>query len=402
MNELIRIDRRMAFSITELLKNIPEEDKMLCKNLLIYIAYKYRNSLFSDGIIDINEFAEEFGYNPKYLITQHPDPQILKEPVINYPEKARYFTTYIGNALYCLKRFDVNVLKYEQGGKVEIVNFKLINSLSEKTIGNVNDKRSRTYQYSYVADGLFLDNLTNFFVLTQKKAFLQLKNTYSVDLYLFLKNSKEALKHSLNNYPDSKELECWDISFETLCTIAHVSDYKKEVNGQTIYENKYRKRDLIKHLDNIIKAEPFFSYEFYRDKVSKWSYNLKFNFRLDSNDEHFLYNKFKNLQNGRFVEERIVSSERFRIFVETYYKTMLKYLKDNNKSNQEISEEDFYKWLGSDQDVFEKENFFVHSYIIVFTKGAEEFAKKRYGPYAQKLRSTKITCFEDFFNVFMM
>jgi len=276
--DLFRIDKNIAHNIDYISKssndkNIVNSDGNLIKNLIYYFCYSYQNNLFNFGAFDVYDFASKFGYSPKYLSKRHPAPEQFKnkadneinalyerqEDDINY----KIYDSVIENALFILH---TKPIVFIRGAKTvdysnkEITystdsnSYLVINQLTTQKIsrltkehgghrklhGHAGDKNI----YSYTLDKLFIENLSHYYLKGARESLLHLRKSSLDDLYLYLLNLKNNLQVKGQNQTTLSET----INFELLCDLAHIKSIKE--SGEP-YENKYRKRDLIRALREI-------------------------------------------------------------------------------------------------------------------------------------------------------
>lgn len=276
--DLFRIDKNIAHNIDYISKynndrNIVSSDGGLIKNLIYFFCYSYQNNLFNFGTFDVYEFASTFGYSVKYLSTRHPAPEQFKNKTAkdisalyerqDVDVNCKIYDSVIENALYILhtrpiifvrgaKTVDYNNSKITYS--TDSNSYLVINQLSTQKISKLTKEKGGQRKlrghagdknlYSYTLDKLFIENLSHYYLKGARESLLQLRKSSLDDLYLYLLNLKSNLQvkgqyqTTLNETPN----------FELLCSIAHIKSIKE--NGDP-YDNKYRKRDLVKCLREI-------------------------------------------------------------------------------------------------------------------------------------------------------
>lgn len=307
--DFFRIDKNIAHNIDYISKYHNDDhtinsDGNLIKNLIYYFCYSYqdKSNLFNFGSFDVYDFAKKFGYAVEYLKRRHPLPEQLKgmssaEIKEYYDRQDRdinfiIYDSIIENALYILHTkpivflrgaktvdFKNNEVTYSNDSNSYLVikqlNIKTINKIlrennseNRKLLGNEGSKKI----YTYTLDQLFIENLSHYYLKGNKESLLQLRKTSLDDLYLYLLNlrSNLAVKGEFQTTIEQTP------GFELLCTIAHVKFHKED--GEP-YDNKYRKRNLVKSLKEVSKrSELKFEFHWVKIKNQRFAYTPIFIF----------------------------------------------------------------------------------------------------------------------------
>jgi hypothetical protein len=319
--DVFRIDKNIAHNIDYISKynsdrNIITSDGGLIKNLIYYFCYTYQNNLFNFGSFDVYDFASKFGYSVDYLKGRHTSPEQLKNKSVDdvsslYERQDedinfKIYDSVIENAF----TLHTKPIVFVRGAKtVDYQNSKItystdsnsylvITQLSIKTISkltkdNGGQRRLRGKAgdkniYSYILDKLFIENLSHYYLKGVRESLLQLRKSSLDDLYLYLLN----LKSNLNVKGQHQTTIAETPNFELLCNIAHIKSIKE--NGEP-YDNKYRKRDLVKCL---------------REINTKSELKFEFHWTKNTNDRHYYVPIFVFEK----PEKKDINSERDSIF----------------------------------------------------------------------------------------
>lgn len=298
--DIFRIDKNIAHNIDYISKyhsdnNVVNSDGGLIKNLIYYFCHSYQNNLFNFGTFDVIDFASKFGYSPDYLKKRHPEPEQFKGKSTEEIERLYYqqeedisfkvYDSIVENALYILH---TKPIIFARGARTvdyqnnEIIynkqsnSYLIIQQLNTKTISKITkeNRSSRKLQgnqgskvvYQYTLNNLFIENLSHYYLKGAKESLIQLRKSSLDDLYLYLSN----LKNTLALKGKSKTTREETPNFELLCKIANIKSIKE--NGEP-YDNKYRKRDLVKCFTEINKrSELKFEVTWVKSDKQRWNY----------------------------------------------------------------------------------------------------------------------------------
>jgi hypothetical protein len=358
-----RIDKNIAHNIDYISKysndkNLVNSDSGLVKNLIYYFCHSYQNNLFNYGTLDVVDFSNKFGYSEHYLKGRHPEPEQFKgkteveiEQLYKRQDEDLNFKIYdsiIENALFILH---TKPIVFARGAKTvdyknnEITytsdsnSYLIVQQLSIKTVSNIlkenqANKKLRGNQgakvvYQYALDRSFIENLSHYYLKGVRESLIQLRKSSLDDLYLYLSNLKNTLAIKSKNQTTREETP----GFELLCRIANIKSVKE--NGEP-YDNKYRKRDLIKCLKEINKkSELKFEFRWIKNPEDRWSYIPIFIFEAQKVD---LIEEKKSVFRTRLSHELL---EAFRIckgaeyFSDNRDGLFLKWLKDSTANEKE-------------------------------------------------------------------
>jgi hypothetical protein len=361
--DIFRIDKNIAHNIDYISKynndkNIVNSDGGLIKNLIYFFCYTYQNNLFNFGTFDVYEFATKFGYNVDYLKGRHPEPEQLKGKAKNeisalYQRQAedlnfKIYDSVIENALYTLHTkpivfvrgaktvdYQNNKILYSTDSNSYLVitqlNIKTISKLTKENGGQrkLRGKAGDKNVYNYSLDRLFIENLSHYYLKGVRESLLQLRKSSLDDLYLYLLNLRSNLYYKGQNQTTLAETP----NFELLCNIAHIQSVKE--NGEP-YDNKYRKRDLVKCLREITKTE--LKFEFHWTKREKERHNFVPIFVFEPQQKVDSEKERETVFKTRLAHElldafRILKSKEY--YSENRNETFITWLRDINQNDKE-------------------------------------------------------------------
>jgi len=373
----VRLDKNIATSIDMMWLDelgLSQEDKALIKSVLYYICVERQTSLFGYGSIDPAHFAKVMEYPEGYLRKPHVNPiqlrylseeekKIRKENEKNHPEK-KVMDSLLENAIYVLHS---QTMQLRQGAK-EIVFDEygmapkyttLSNSyifLPELKVTTIKKKGGLKIMYEYQVDQRFTTNLSLYFLRFSRDAVIALRRSGNDDLYLHLKEMKDAL------FAKKQKREDYDRSqnFEFLCKKAQIPFFKR--NGDP-KDNREVKRELNNVLALINeKTELKFVVKWKKKReTSRWEY-----------EPHFYFTEVETFDSTNPVVKWRVSSEKkiekALIFKENLLHELLNTYRRYNDTSEikEGIENLFYLWLVSNRNKNEKGLAFQNAQIFTF------------------------------------
>jgi hypothetical protein len=295
--DFFRIDKNIAHNIDFISKSHNDEslvnsDGGLIKNLIYFFCYSYQNNLFNFGSFTVYDFASKFGYSEDYLKGRHVEPYQLKnksktEILALYKKQSedinfKIYDSVIENALYILHTRPIvfvrgaKTVDYQNNEKIYtsesnsyiIINQLVVNKISKLTKANGGQRKLRgnagdKYVFNYALDKLFIENLSHYYLKGVRESLLQLRKSSLDDLYLYLLNLRSNLyvknqhQTTLEEYPN----------FELLCSLTNIKKVKSDGNK---YDDRYRKRDLVKCFKEINKkTELKFEYQWTKKSADR-------------------------------------------------------------------------------------------------------------------------------------
>jgi len=415
----VRLDKNIATSIDMIWMDelgLSQEDKSLIKSILYYICVERQTNLFGYGTLDPANFAKAMDYSEGHLRKPHPAPlqlrnltveerEKLKEYEKEHPEK-KLMDSYLENALYVLH---TQTMQFRQGAK-EII-FTDDGSIAKyTTLSNtyvflpslkvimLKRRGEAKITYDYAVNSKFTNNLSLYFLKFSKDAVISLRRSGKDDLYLHLKDVKDALFSK----KQSKEVYDRSQNFEFLCNKAQIPLYKKD---DTPKDNRIIKRELNDVLSMINeKTDLKFTVKWAKKQLkSRWNYEPHFYFEeVEGYDPKLIY------RNMLITSEK--RHERNTIFKENLLfellETCRRYVDLSNIG--EGVEALFFLWLTSDRNINEKRLAFQNAQYLTFGslhQNIEEMTKdwltsldslqkleditKRWEEYAEKMQSRK-------------
>jgi hypothetical protein len=210
--------------------------------------------------------------------------------------------------------------------------------------------------YEYKVDSRFTNNLSLYFLRFSRDAVISLRRSGKDDLYLHLKDMKEALLSKKQNG------ETYDRSqnFDFLCKKAQVPFFKK--NGDP-KDNRIVKRELNDILSSINeKTDLKFEMKWEKKQnKSRWNY-----------EPHFYFEEVENYTTGNFVKKYRITAEKREEKAIIFRENLLHELLDTCRRYIDLSEAGegienlFYLWLISNNNKNEKALAFQNAQYITF------------------------------------
>lgn len=380
---LFRLDKNVAHNIRDF--RAFEEDKQMIKALLTYFAFNLQHDLFGYGVLDPKEFAKIMGYSPNFLRSKHPNPAFLKDmskkEIIklykaqeDYPEHGEYriFDSVLENALYIL-RYDR--VRYTSTGKTFQINGEHLTKISLDEMQFLTElsivfKRSQSGQtkliYTYRLADSFINNISNYYLKSNKDSLKALRKPGLDELYLYLKNlmTTFALQDTCKNFS----------SFKLLCELAYINiekpaDRKKKLN------NAFKKIAASTELKVILN--------WHKNGTSKYAYTPEVEFDQEQISE---------VKNGSSIKK-----ERTTIFIQNLNYELTQAFRREvlvNDLGQSIDPDKLLKWMQG-KNANELSVYFDLAVIKTY-KNLPDWHWKTKNTFFQSLKNAK--SFSDVFN----
>jgi len=415
----VRIDKNIASSIDMIWLDelgLSQEDKSLIKSILYYICVERQTNLFGYGSIDPTHFAKVMEYPEGYLRKPHADPIQLRN--LNeeekkerkriekmHPEK-KIMDSMLENALYVLH---TQTMQLRQGAKEVVLDddgavakyvtlSKSYIFLPELKITMLKRRGEAKIKYDYTVDQRFNNNLSLYFLRFNKDAVIALRRSGKDDLYLHLKDLRDALlaKKQIGEIFNRSQ------NFEFLCSKGQIPFFKK--NGEP-KDNRIVKRELNDVLSMINeKTDLKFSVKWTKKQLkSRWNY-----------EPHFYFSEVEDYNTKGIYRNIVVTREKREEKVAIFKENLLHELLATCRRYVDLSdigdgvENLFFLWLISNRNINEKGLAFQNAQYLTFGslhKEIEEMTKdwlasleslqklediiKRWEQYAEKMESKK-------------
>lgn len=333
---IFRLDKNVAHNIRDF--RVFDEDKQIIKALLTYFAFSIQHDLFGYGSLDPADFGKKMGYSPNYLRSKHSKPACLKgmgkkeidkayklqKDFPDYPEY-RIFDSILENALYIL-RYDR--IRYTSRGTTFQINDQALTKISLDEVQFLNElslvfKTTKSGQtkiiYTYKLADSFINNISNYYLKSNKDSLKVLRKPGLDELYLYLKNLMTTFA--------LQETHKGISSFRLLCELAYIkinnpSDRKKKLN------------QAFKRISS--KTELNVLLNWHNDGSSKYSYTPEIEF-----DQ----NQISEIKNSSSINQ-----ERTQIFKQNLnYELTQAYRREIfiNDLGQSIDPNNLLKWMKS-------------------------------------------------------
>jgi len=331
---LFRLDKNVAHNIRDF--RAFDEDKQIIKALISFFAFNLQHDLFGYGKLDPSEFAKLMGYSPNYLRSKHPNPACLKDmskkeiekiykSQENYPDHKEYriFDSVLENALYILRynrvRYTSKGTTFQLNGEnLTKISLDEVQFLTELSIVFKTTKSGQTKViYTYKLADSFINNISNYYLKSNKDSLKMLRKPGLDELYLYLKNliTTFALQDTHKGFS----------SFKLLCDLAYIN----------IENPPDRKKKLSQAFQKINeKTELDVCLNWHKDGSSKYAYTPEI---------EYSHEQISEIKNGSSIRE-----ERATIFMQNLrYELTQAYRRDVfvNDLGQSIEPELLLKWM---------------------------------------------------------
>ena len=250
----------------DLLKNISKD--RIPETLLEYICYEHQYNIFGYGVLDPEQFAKRFHFDPRFLRETHEDPYQIRvrgirpekenrrrrlpsgrfagsaagepsEPFVEEEGKGQGIScfTRLENALYVLANFPLDVAATMVLDDTSLVR-KFTSLRVLKSFSYIQDAVTGKIYYTYELEPDFRRNLSSLYLSVDINSLVKLRRSGLGALYLFLVKVRDAVFH------DGKSCtEPGRPAFDYLCRLADIPEYAGNM--------KYRKRDLKARLQKV-------------------------------------------------------------------------------------------------------------------------------------------------------
>ncbi len=354
----LRIDKNVAYRVTEFNRYKDEGVRNLIKDLIVYFSYSYQTpDLFGYCILDPRDFCKVMSLDYGNLFRRHPNPRHVEDSPQSKDElyslqeeygrfsEYRVFDSYIDNALYILSTEPV-INKYmgmdEKGRKVAgLSNFIIIKELTVKA---VKVKKTTKLLYTYKLDEMFERNLRRFFLNTSLKDYVALRSKNLDAIYITLCNiiqSKSAKGEGSHTIKFSEALKLLDMT-------------------QNNSEPKYLKRNMTKKMrilmPRVAEKHSGARYEWIKDKGSRYAYTILISWDIPKSSTA----KIERKQVLDSVFYGHVRRNLLDIFNTQYNIDDIEYYDNEKMENQ------FLRWLVKDVDMEIKLSTYKAAYVLRF------------------------------------
>ena len=336
---MIRADKNIANIISKLME---KDSYNVVVSLLMYFYHCTQNNLFGFGVLDPQNFGEVMGFTPEFLRMKHPDPiqprvenwskdEIKRRYELEkkYPEE-RIYDSLLENALYILTQ-TVNLSKgaqlvsFDEGVKYmnQIKSFQFLTDIACVYDRSKSRGKPKIF-YQYALNPQILNNLNHFYFDEYIEDFVAVRKAgKNLDgLYLYLKNQENFTTGNLEN--------TFRASLDVLADKLQLSEK---------YEQKYKKREVKRAIEKILKVTKNFSCSLDWESAGKnarWQYIpvITFNSRFKNNQQLVEYNKE--------AKEVMLQQAIFYEFLELFKNLNGSIIEADNKTKQKHFKEWFF------------------------------------------------------------